>query len=78
MIDEIRLLAGPWGIASRGPARSPPRCGQARWTRRIPHPNARRVAALLGGDIPVTTVPGAATFGLLEIFPDALRFAAGL
>jgi hypothetical protein len=25
----------------------------------------------------VTVVPGAATFGLIDIFPDALRVAAG-
>jgi ABC-type uncharacterized transport system permease subunit len=36
------------------------------------------VAGLLGGNPPVTVVPGAATFGLIEIFPDALRRAANL
>jgi len=43
-----------------------------------PASHARRVAALLGGDPPVTIVPGAATFGLIDIFADALRLAAGL
>jgi pimeloyl-ACP methyl ester carboxylesterase len=75
-IDEIRLLAGPWGIA-------PPRAGvvpTALWTGALETTHtpahARRVAALLGGDPPVTVVPGAATFGLIDIFPDALRVAA--
>jgi len=42
------------------------------------HPTAlsRRLAALLH-DAPVTVVPGAATFGLLPHYPDALRVAAG-
>jgi pimeloyl-ACP methyl ester carboxylesterase len=78
MIDEIRLLARPWSIAFP-PAGAVP---TALWTGELdtthPPSHARRVAALLGGDPPVTTVPGAATFGLLEIFPDALRFAAGI
>ena len=44
-----------------------------------PPAHARKfVAALLGGDPPVTIVPGAATFGLLDSFADALRLAAGI
>jgi hypothetical protein len=35
------------------------------------------VAELLGGDPPVTVLPGVATFGLGRVFPDVLRFAAG-
>jgi pimeloyl-ACP methyl ester carboxylesterase len=77
LIDEIRLLAKPWGI-------TPPPAGvvpTALWTGALdtthPPAHARRVAALLGGDAPLTVVLGAATFGLLDIFPDALRLAAG-
>jgi hypothetical protein len=75
LIDEIRLLAKPWGI-------TPPPAGvvpTALWTGALdakhPPAHARRVAALLGGDPSVTVVPGAATFGLLDIFPDALSAA---
>lgn len=78
LIDEIRLLAQPWGI-------TPPAAGvvpTALWTGELdtthPPSHARRVAALLGGERPVTVVPGAATFGLIDIFPDALRLAANL
>ena len=74
--DEVRLLARPWGIdlaAITVPA--------ALWSgaEDTTHPTAhsRRLAALLGG-APVTVVPGAATFGLLPHYPDALRFAAGI
>jgi hypothetical protein len=34
-------------------------------------------AQLLGGDPPVTVVPGVGTFGLGRVFPDVLRFAVG-
>jgi pimeloyl-ACP methyl ester carboxylesterase len=78
MIEEIRLLRAPWKI-------SPPPAGTvptALWTGELdtthPPSHARRVAALLGGDPPVTIVPDTATFGLMEVFPDALRLAAGL
>ncbi len=78
MIEEMRLLRAPWKI-------SPPPAGTvptALWTgeRDMTHPpaHARRVAAFLGGDPPVTIVPDAATFGLIDVFPDALRLAAGL
>jgi pimeloyl-ACP methyl ester carboxylesterase len=76
-IEEIRLLARPWGIA-------PPPAGvipTALWTGELdeahPPAHARRVAELLGGDPPVTVVPGVGTFGLGRIFPDVLRFAVG-
>ncbi len=78
MIEEIRLLARPWNI-------TPPPAGAiptALWTGELdtthPPTHARRIAALLGGEPRVTVVPGAATFGLIDIFPDALRLAAGL
>lgn len=77
MIDEIRLLARPWAIP-------PPPAGvipTALWTGELdtthPPTHARRVAALLGSNPPVTVVPGAATFGLIDIFADALTLAAG-
>jgi pimeloyl-ACP methyl ester carboxylesterase len=78
LIDEIRLLAQPWGITPPGAGTIP----TALWTGELdtthPPSHARRVAGLLGGNPPVTVVPGAATFGLIEIFPDALRLAANL
>ncbi|HTU30075.1 MAG TPA: alpha/beta hydrolase [Solirubrobacteraceae bacterium] len=76
-IEEFRLLAGPWGITPPPSGRVP----TALWTGELdpthPPAQARRVAELLGGDPPVTIVPGAATFGLIGIFSDALRFATG-
>lgn len=76
-IEEIRLLSRPWGI-------TPPPAGAvptALWTAELdqahPPAHARRVAALLGGDPPVTVVPGVGTFGLGCVFPDVLRFAVG-
>lgn len=78
LIEEIRLLARPWGITPPSPGTVP----TALWTGELdathPPAHARRVAALLGGDPPVTIVPGAATFGLLDSFADALRLAAGI
>jgi len=78
LIEEIRLLSQPWGI-------TPPAAGTiptALWTGELdtthPPSHARRVAGLLGGNPPVTVVPSAATFGLIDIFPDALRLAANL
>lgn len=77
MIDEIRLLAEPWDIATPPPDVVP----AALWTGELdtthPPAHAARVAALLGDNPPVTVVPGAATFGLIEVFPAALRHAAG-
>jgi pimeloyl-ACP methyl ester carboxylesterase len=76
-IEEIRLLAKPWGV-------NPPPAGAiptALWTAEFdeahPPAHARRVAGLLGGDPPVTVVPGVGTFGLGEVFPDVLRLAVG-
>jgi hypothetical protein len=40
-----------------------------------PPSHARRVAEILGGDPPVTVVPGVEQIGLLVIFKEALRFA---
>ena len=41
-----------------------------------PVPHARYLAERLG-DPPVNVIPEAATFGLVPIYPDALRLAAG-
>jgi hypothetical protein len=38
---------------------------------------SRRMAQRLG-DAPVTVVPGAATFGMVSVYPDVLRHAAAL
>jgi pimeloyl-ACP methyl ester carboxylesterase len=72
---EIGLLARPWGIdlaACRVPV--------AFWSgdADVAHPtsHARRLASSVGG-APVRVVPGAATFGLMPYYGDALRFAAG-
>ncbi|MBJ7332481.1 MAG: alpha/beta hydrolase [Solirubrobacteraceae bacterium] len=70
---EMGRIGRPWGVdiaAVRAPA--------AFWTgdHDVVHPpsHARRLAEALGG-APVEVVPDAATFGLLPIYPDALRFA---
>jgi pimeloyl-ACP methyl ester carboxylesterase len=73
---EARKLARPWGVgldAVTAPA--------AFWVGELDptHPPvmSRRMAVRLGG-APVTVVPGAATFGMLPVYPDALRHAAAL
>jgi pimeloyl-ACP methyl ester carboxylesterase len=70
---EARMLAQPWDIdlaAITAPV--------AFWVgeRDLTHPPvmSRRMAQRLGG-APVHVVPDAATFGLLERYPDALAFA---
>jgi pimeloyl-ACP methyl ester carboxylesterase len=74
---ELSLLARPWGIELGAVS-----CPVALWSgeRDVVHPTAhsRWLAARLGGDAPVEVVPGAATFGMLPIYADALRFAAQL
>jgi pimeloyl-ACP methyl ester carboxylesterase len=72
---EARLLAQPWGVdfsSVTAPA--------ALWVGELDptHPPvmSRRMAQRLG-DAPVTVVPGAATFGMVSVFPDVLRHAAG-
>jgi len=73
---EIGLLARPWGI-DLAKVRAPLHF----WTggEDFLHPvsHARRLAQELGG-APVESVPGAATFGMLAIYRDALRFASSL
>jgi pimeloyl-ACP methyl ester carboxylesterase len=75
-VREARMLAKPWNIELSGlgvPA--------AFWVGELDptHPPvmSRRMAQRLG-DAPVVVVPGAANFGMLAAYPDALRHAAGL
>jgi pimeloyl-ACP methyl ester carboxylesterase len=71
-IEEARILCKPWGITP-GPVRASLWTGE--FDRMHPPSHARRVAELLGGDPPVTVVPGVEQIGLLVIFEEALRFA---
>lgn len=74
LVHEMRLFAQPWGVALDAVA-----CPVALWSGAcdVVHPTAhsRWLAARLG-DAPVEVVPDAATFGMLPIYADALRFAA--
>ena len=71
-IEEVRILCKPWGITP-GAVRASFWTGE--FDRTHPPSHARRVAKLLGGDPPVTVVPGVEQIGLLVIFAEALRFA---
>ena len=71
-MEEIRILCRPWDITS-GAVRASLWTGEC--DRTHPPSHARRVAELLGGDPPVTVVPGVEQIGLFVIFEDALRFA---
>ena len=71
-IEEIRILCKPWGITP-GAVRASLWTGE--FDRMHPPSHARRVAELLGGDAPVTVVPGVEQIGLFVIFEEALRFA---
>lgn len=71
---ELSLLARPWGIDVGAVG-----CPVALWSgeRDVVHPttHSRWLAARLG-DAPVEVVPDAATFGMLPIYADAVRFTA--
>ncbi len=71
-IEELRILCKPWDI-------TPGAVRASLWTGEFdsmhPPSHARRVAELLGGDPPVTVVPGVEQIGLLVIFGETLRFA---
>src|SRR3954452_874204 len=73
---EARMLARPWNI-DLGKVTAP----VAFWVGELDptHPPvmSRRMAQRLGG-APVTVVPGAATFGMVNVYPDVLRHAAAL
>ena len=66
----------PWGV-DLGAVRAP----VAFWVGELDptHPKVMslRMAERLGG-APVTVVPGAATFAMVQVFPDVLRNAAAL
>jgi pimeloyl-ACP methyl ester carboxylesterase len=72
---EARLLAQPWNIDLSGVT-----APAAFWVGELDptHPPvmSRRMAKRLG-EAPVTVVPGAATFGMLSVYPDVLRHASG-
>lgn len=76
-IEEIRLLSRPWGITPPPVSAVPTALWTAELDQAHPPAHARRVAALLGGDPPVTIVPGIGTFGLGCVFRDVLRFVVG-
>ncbi|HMJ02914.1 MAG TPA: alpha/beta hydrolase, partial [Conexibacter sp.] len=75
LAGEIGLLARAWGVDLAAVT-----CPVALWSGECDetHPTAhsRWLAARLGA-APVRVVPGAATFGMLPVYGDALRFAAG-
>lgn len=73
---EARLLARPWDV-DLDRVTAP----VALWVGKLDptHPPvmSRRLSERLG-DAPVTVVPGAATFGMVAVYPDLLRHAAAL
>lgn len=73
---EIGLLARPWGVDAAG-VRVPVSLWSGSRDTRHPLSQARRLAARIPGDVAVHIVPDAATFGLLPIYAQALRFATG-
>lgn len=73
--DEIVLLGRPWDV-DLGAITAPAALWSGAADTTHPTSISRRLATLLGGP-PVTVVPEAATFGLLPVYPDALRHAAG-
>ena len=73
---EIGLMARPWGVDPAAVTVSVSFWSGSHDTRH-PTAQARRLAASIPGDPPVHVVRDAATFGLLPIYADALRFATG-
>lgn len=74
LAHEIGVLARPWGI-DLAAVSAPVAFWSGACDVRHPTSHSRRLAARLGGG-PVEVVAGAATFGMLPIYADALRFAA--
>ena len=73
---EARLLAKPWGVEPASVT-----APTAFWVGELDptHPPVMsRSMAHRFGDAPVTVVPGAATFGMVSVFPEVLRHAAAL
>ena len=73
---EIGLLARPWGV-DPADARVPAAFWSGSHDTRHPTSQARRLAAMMPGEPPVHVVADAAAFGLMSIYPQALRFATG-
>jgi pimeloyl-ACP methyl ester carboxylesterase len=73
---EIGLMSRPWGV-DPADVRVPVRFWSGSHDTRHPTAQARRLAASIPGAPAVHVVQDAATFGLLEIYADALRFATG-
>ena len=73
---EIGLMARPWGVDPAAVS-VPVSFWSGSHDTRHPTAQARRLAASMPGNPPVHVVQDAATFGLLPIYADALRFAAG-
>jgi pimeloyl-ACP methyl ester carboxylesterase len=73
---ETRMLARPWGV-DHNRVTAPVALWVGELDRTHPPAMSRSLAKLLGG-APVTVIPGAATFAMLTIYPDALCHAAAL
>jgi pimeloyl-ACP methyl ester carboxylesterase len=73
---EIGLMARPWNVDPAA-VTVPVSFWSGSHDTRHPTALARRLAAALPGDPPVHVVADAATFGLMPIYADALRFAVG-
>jgi pimeloyl-ACP methyl ester carboxylesterase len=73
--QEIGLLSRPWGV-DLAAVDVPVRFWSGELDAVHPTPHSRRLAAAIGGAPAVEVVPGAAVFGMLAIYPDALRFAS--
>jgi pimeloyl-ACP methyl ester carboxylesterase len=75
LAQEIGLLSRPWGI-NLASVKVPVRFWSGELDAVHPTPHSRRLAAAIGAGAPVEVVPGAAVFGMLAIYPEALRFAS--
>ncbi len=73
---EIGLMARPWGV-DPADVSVPVSFWSGSHDTRHPTAQARRLAARIPGTPPIHVVQDAATFGLLPIYADALRFATG-
>jgi pimeloyl-ACP methyl ester carboxylesterase len=71
---EARMLARPWGV-DLAAVTAPVACWVGERDPTHPPVMSRRMAQRLGG-APVTVVRGAATFGMVPVYPDVLRHAA--
>jgi pimeloyl-ACP methyl ester carboxylesterase len=75
-VREARLLAKPWGVDFDA-VTAPVELWVGELDPTHPPVMSRRLSKRLGG-APVSVVPGAATFGMVIAYPDALRHAAAL